>query len=194
MKRYIKPIIKTIWGTKSNISLKLSLSFLITGVFCFIFAIISLKKPNSQVNNVFSFISGVLFAGWLASLKDDNSMLEFIIEFIRLVIFSIILIFSLKFCIISSVDYYGFHLVLYSIISSIGILFCFFYFISKFIDIFNFLKNIFNKIRRQLFNSIQDETSKAKVLIENITALLVSIVGLAVAIKTIMEPLINFFK
>ena len=73
-------------------------------------------------------------------------------------------------------------------------LLCSFYLVAKFIDIFIFAKKVFKQIKEKLFNSVQPATSKAKALIENITTFLVSIAGLGVAIKAIIEPLINLFK
>lgn len=85
-------------------------------------------------------------------------------------------------------------LIAFSILSCVGIFISFLYLIAKFIDIFIWFKKIFKQVKEKLFNSVQPATSKAKALIENITAFLVSIAGLGIAIKAIIEPLINLFK
>ena len=86
-----------------------------------------------------------------------------------------------------------------STLSCIGLLSCSFYFISKFVDILHFAKNTFLQIKYKLFNSTEineteRKTTRLITFFENTTTLLVSIAGLGVAIKTIIEPLINLFK
>ena len=194
MKEKIKIIIKIIWGTENNLLLKLNLSFLFAGILFFAFAFMFQKEYPSQPTMTFSYISGVLLAIWLITLETKDKPMEIIREFIRLIIFFFILTYSLFFCVNLCVKYNGFSLILFSILSCIGILSCLFYLIAKFIDIFNFTKKIFKQIKEKLFNSVQPATSKAKALIENITAFLISIAGLGIAIKTIIEPFINLFK
>ena len=167
----------------------------------FLFALMHQNSSNIQAFNAFTYISALLLGMWLAlsSIQGNNSPLEFFIEIFRLFIFFIILVFSLNFCINSSVTLQGKKLIIYSILSCIGLLVCSFYLVSKFIDIFRFVKNIFKQIKSKLFNTIQSEkteqnTSKLKSFIENITTFLVSIAGLGVAIKAIVEPLINLIQ
>lgn len=194
MKEKIKRVIKIFFGTENNLFLKINLSCFFTGILFVIFALIFEEEHPSQPAMVFSNISGTLLGIWLITLESKNKPWEIIKEFIRLMIFFLILIYSLHFCINLSVKYNGFLLILFSILSCIGILLCSFYLIAKFIDILHFTKKIFKQIKEKLFNSVQPATSKAKTLIENITAFLVSIAGLGIAIKTIIEPLINLFK
>lgn len=187
-------IINKIFGTKNNIWIKANLSFFFTGALFSIFALMFQKEYPSQPTTVFTNISGTLFGVWLVTLESKDKPWKIITEFIRLIFFFCILYFSLNFCINLSVKYNGFLLILLSTLSCIGILSCSFYLIAKFIDIIYFVKNVFKQIKEKLFNSVQPATSKAKALIENITAFLVSVAGLGIAIKAIIEPLINLFK
>lgn len=194
MKEKTKKIIKTIFGTENNLFIKMNLSCFFTGVLFCIFALMFQKEYPSQPTTVFSYISGILIAIWMITLEPKDKPYRIIKEFCRLIVFFFILFPSLDFCINLSVNYSGFLLILFSISSCIGILSCSFYLIAKFIDIFHFTKRIFTQIKQKLFNSVQPATSKARALIENITAFLVSIAGLGIAIKTILEPLINLFQ
>lgn len=124
---------------------------------------------------------------------------ERFLEISRLFIFFLILILSLNFFVHSIFAYTGFKLIIFSILSYLG-LFCYiFYLISKFLDILTVTKKLIIQIKNKLFNTIQDEssskkTTKLKAFVENITAFLVSIAGLGVATKAIIEPLINIIK
>lgn len=194
MNEKIKKLIKILLGTENNLFLKINLSFFFTGALFSIFALMFQKEYPSQPSTVFTYISEFLLAIWLVTLESKDKPGKIIVGFIRLIIIFFILFYSLNFCINLSVKYSGFLLVLFSILACIGILFCSFYLIAKFIDIFLFTKKVFKQIKEKLFNSVQPATSKAKALIENVTAFLVSIAGLGIAIKTIIEPLINLFK
>lgn len=194
MKQKIKRIIRIVFGTQDNIFAKLNCSFLVSGILFFAFSFLSKEQNNFEASNIFSYISGGLLGMWLAFVNYNDSISEIIKELFRLFVFYIVLIYSLNFCINSSIRLHGFNLITGSILSCFGIIFCSFYLISRFIDIFIFIKKIFNKIKQKLFNSAQPATSKIKASIENITAFLVAIAGLGVAIKAIIEPLINLFK
>lgn len=190
----IKKYIKIIFGTENNILSKFSLSCFFTGIIFFLFALMFQSDDTQQLYMTFTCISAILFAIWLIIIENKPSILEFVKELLRLVVFFVILIFSLDFCINQSLKFNGFKLIWYSILSCIGIFICLFYLISKFLDIFKSIKNIIVYSKQKLFNSIQPTTSKIKSLIENITAFLVSIASLGVSIKTIIEPLINLLK
>ena len=181
-------------GSLSNITLKLNCSFFISAILFLIFSVFVKEQNNIQAYNIFLGISSLLFGFWLSFLPPYDSMWGFSQELIRLFIIFIILIPSLNFCIKSSISLHGVELIVKSIFSCICIIISCFYLISKFIDIFIWFKKIFKQIKEKLFNSVQPATSKAKALIENITAFLISIAGLGIAIKTIIEPLINLFK
>lgn len=194
MKEIIKKIIRVIFGTQNNLFIKMNLSCFFTGVLFCIFALMLQEEYQSQPTTIFSNISGILLGAWLITLETKDKPWKIIEEFFRLIGFFFILYLSLNFCINLSINHNGFLLMLFSVLSCIGILFCSFYLIAKFIDIFLFTKKIFKQIKEKLFNSVQPATSKAKALIENITAFLISIAGLGIAIKTIIEPLINLFQ
>lgn len=194
MIKKIKKLIKIIFGTENNILLKLNCSLFISAILFLIFSILVKKQNNLQAYNTFLYTSSILFGSWLALAKEYDSIWEIFKELLRLFLFFIILIFSLNFCISSSIHLHGVDLIIKSIFSCIGIISCSFYLIAKFIDIFILIKKVFMQVKQKLFNSFQPATSKAKSLVENITAFLVSIAGLGIAIKTIIEPLINLFK
>jgi len=201
MRQKVKRIIKVIFGTENNIESKLSISLFITGILFLLFSFMLQTKDYLQTSNIFSYISAILLSMWLASssIQGNSSPLDFFIEICRLFIFLIILVISLNFCINTSVTLRGIRLIIYSILSCIGLLVCSFYLVSKFIDIFLIIKNIFIQIKTKLFNTIQSKkteqkTNKLKDFIENVTTFLVSIAGLGVAIKAIVEPLVNLIS
>lgn len=194
MKEKIKKAIKIIFGTQNNILLKLNCSFFVSAILFLIFSIMAEKQNNLQAQNIFLYLSSILFGLWFVLVQENNSIIELIAELFRLFIFFAILIFSLNFCINSSIGLFGGKLIIGSIFSCIGITFCFFYLAAKFIDIFIWIKKIIKKVKQMMFNSVQPATSKTKALVENITAFLVSIAGLGIAIKTIIEPLISLFR
>lgn len=83
------------------------------------------------------------------------------------------------------------------ILSCVGLFFCVFYFISKLADIVELIRKGFRQIKIKLFNTANPATTKFKALIENITAFLVAVGGLTVAVKVIAESLfqvLGYFK
>lgn len=190
----IKKMVKTIFGTENNILTKFSLSCFFTGILFFALSLYFQNDSTTQPTMTFSYISGTLLAIWLISIGDVKSIQEIFKEFFRLYVSFIGLFFSLDFCLNQSINFAGFKLAFCSILSSICILLCFFYFISKFIDILMSIKKIFVHFKNKLFGSAKPTTSKIKSLIENITAFLVTVAGLGVAIKTVVEPLIDLIK
>lgn len=194
MKKSIKKILINILGNQNNLYIKLNCSIIISGILFTIFSIMAQNQHAVQAYNTFSCIAGILLGIWLSIIQYNNSLIDFFKKLFLLLIFFIIFIFSLDFCINWGLKLSGFKFFSGSILSCLGIIACSFYFISKFVDIFIFVKKIFIQIKQKLFNSSQSATSKIKSLIENITAFLVSIAGLGIAIKTIIEPLINLFK
>lgn len=194
MKRIISTIIKIFFGTQNNIFLKLNIACFISAISFYIFSLLIKDQHNQEAYNTFLYISSILFFIWMIFAQYNNSIRELIYELARLITFFCILVLSLNFCINTSISSSGVHLIIGSILSCIGVIGCSFYLIAKFIDIFILVKRIFYQIKQKIFNSVQPATSKFKALIENITAFLVAIAGLGVAIKTIIEPLINLFK
>lgn len=192
MKIKIKKIIKELFGTEHNIILKFSLSCLFTGI---LFSMLALYFQNEfQQYLTFTFISGILIAIWFVCLETKDSGWEVINEIVRLIVLFTVLFFSLNFCLNQSIEYNGFKLIFYTTLSCIGILFSSFYLISKFIDILKSIKRIIKYFKNKLLGSEKTMASKVKMLIENITAFLVAIAGLAVAIKALVEPLFNLIK
>lgn len=190
----IRKVIKFCFGTESNLLLKLNISCFLTGIIFFMFALIFDDNGIHQPALTFTFIAGIMQAIWISTIKNQNTLKEIGGEFLRLVIFFVFLTFSLNFCMNQSMNYNSCKLFIFSLFSCIVMLCSFFYLVSKFIDILKAVKKILIQIKQKLFNSVQPATSKAKALIENITAFLVSIAGLGIAIKTIVEPLINLFQ
>lgn len=189
----MRQIIKNIFGINNNMTLKIHISCFITGILFSIFAIMN-QKINISVSETFSVLSGVLLAIWLITAQDTNSVWEIFKEFMRLFACFVILIFSLEFCIVSVYNFQGIQLIVRSILYCVGLLCCSIYLVSKFFDIFSFFKKIFKQIKVKLFGSVNPDSNRIKTLIENTTTILVSIAGLGVAIKTIVEPLIKIIK
>lgn len=194
MKIKIKKIIKAIFGTENHILLKFSLSCFFTGILFFALALFFQNDNTTQPTMTFTYISGILLAIWIITIESRDSAWEIIKELFRLIISFVLLILSLNFCLNQSIYLVGFKLIFLSILSCIGILLCLFYLISKFVDILKSLKLAIDHFKNKLFGSEKPTTSKIKSLIENITAFLVTIAGLGVAIKTIVEPLLNLIK
>lgn len=188
----LKSIVVNIFGTKNNIKSKLNLSFFITGIFFFF--LIVLFKDNNTIASAYTIVSGTLLAFWIISSKNVNSLYDYFWEVLRFIFFFVLLFISLYISIVEIPVSQGIKFLGLLLLSSILLLCCSFYYISKFADIFTIIKNAFVQAKDRLFDSIQTETSKTKALIENVTAFLVSITGLGIALKTIVEPLINAFK
>lgn len=199
MKEKIKEIIKVLFGTKENITFKLSCSAFITGVF---FCMLAMPYQNNDTQHIYDIciiMSALSFSIWIILIQGKNTAMEVFYEFSRLFVFFFILILSLQFYLDLITVATGIKLYIFSFLSFLGLISCSFYFVSKFIDIFNFVKKVFNQVKIKLFNTIQSEetehrATKLKSFIENITTFLISIAGLGVAIKTIIEPLLNLFQ
>jgi len=189
MESKIKKIIKKIWGTETNILIKFNLSCFFTGILFYLLA----SYDTSNANIIFSYITELLLYIWIITLLMIDSKKEIQKRIIRLTIFFVVLILSI-FCIIKCTNLKGYKIILFAIIACIGLLSFFFYFISKFIDIFKTSVKLYKKFKNRLFDSVEPATSKMKSFIENITAFLVSIVGLGIAIKAIIGPLIDLIN
>lgn len=190
----IKKIIKNFFGTENDILLKFSLSCFFTGILFMIFAFLFQNDTTQQPTKTFTYISGILFAIWLISIENENSIKETIKELFRLIFSFVVLILALDFCLNQSIHFNGLKLISYSLLSCIGILSCIFYLISKFIDILKLIKKIIIHLKNKLLNTEKQTPSKIKSLIENTTAFLLAISGLGVAIKAIIVPLINLVR
>lgn len=194
IKELAKKIYKLIFGTENNLTLTVSISFLITAIILFLFALLS--QGNLNVNNAFIYMSALFFSLWILLIQGADSVDKFVCELVRLLLFSLILIYSLISCwyVIQDKNSVNFTLV---ILCSFGLCLCSIYFVSKVIDILNFIKKVFLQIKSKLFNTTEPATTKATALIENVTAFLVAIGGFTVAIKAITETIfqiIDYFK
>lgn len=75
MKQHIKKIIEILFGTKDNITFKISLSSLTTSI---IFLILSvLYKDNSTILNLLIFLCELFFAIWIVTAKGVNTAQHF---------------------------------------------------------------------------------------------------------------------
>lgn len=190
----VEKIFKEILGTKNNLSLKIEISLFISSILIYSLAVIFQEETNLGAANISKNISAILLVIFFVLVQNNNTIKECTYEFARLLFFFYLLFFSLDFYINTDLNTHDQHLIVLSLAACFGLFFCTFYFISKFFDIYNFIKNLFKQFKEKLFNSPNSNTSKATALIENFTALLVAIGGLALAIKAIVEPLINLFK
>lgn len=195
MSAKLKRILHCIFGSTDNLFLKFNLSCFITGTLFLLFALLfqASNMPTEPIK-VFTYISAILFAVWIITMENITSLWAFLKEFGRLCAFFVILTLSMNFCINESQNMNGISLILYSLLACMGIFAISFYLISKLFDIIKLIKKMVIYIKQHLFNSVQPATTKIRSLLENITAFLVAIAGLGVALKAIIEPLINLFR
>lgn len=168
---------------------------LLTGLIYSIFAFTSSMNGHTEVVNIFSNIAGVFLGIWLIFLKDAKTLTGIVIELFLLFGFIFSLLFSLNFCINSIFNLNSSQRIIYSILSSIGMFYCCFYLVSKFVDVYKFIKKALDKFKTILFNADeQNRTNRIQSILQNLTALLVAITSFAIAIKAIIEPVIEMFK
>ncbi len=173
---------------------KLKCTLFITAIIFFILTILS--NQNSNSSTTFNFISGILWSIWLEIVQYTNSIKKFFLELFRFCIFLIIFSLSLYYCFIYIVDSTLVNTICVYL-SCFGIFLSTFYFISKIISMIIFFKKITSIIITKLYNTSDLVPNKIKALIENVTAFLVAIGGLLIAIKVITESifqLMNYFK
>lgn len=187
MKQKIKKLFKIIYGNDSNIYFKLTVTFFIA---CIVFLLFMITAPQNS-NEWLFFVTAfdMSFAIWLIMAKGANSATKFAYELLRLIIFIGTFIYSFY-----TLYFFDFYNNLRIAISCIGLIASLYYFVVIFTTLFDFIKKLFNTIKSKLFNSVQSTESKIQKLIETITTFLVSIASLGVAIKTIIEPLVNIFN
>lgn len=192
--KFLKTTFKIIMGIDDNrnLSFYASFSFLITGVIFFVLAVGSLQQ-DIKSSNIFTYISSICFSIWLIGVQGSNSASKFVMELIRLISFFFILLFSLDICLEFYINHSSKSIV-WVIFSSFGLFICVFYIISKLTTIFNLIKKLFKKIKNKIFDSNRTSDNKVKALIENITAFLVAVGGLTVAMKVIAESLFQVFE
>lgn len=194
MKEKIKKLFTFICGTEDNIFFKLTLSFLTISIIFFLFMI---KAPRDSIELTFFTIAfDFSFALWLIMAKGADSASKFATELAKLIIFLGFFLFSIYFFYFFSF-YRGFRLAIFAFLACMGLFISVLYFISSFITIFKFIKNVFFQFKNKLFDSAHSVEQKTKSLtsfILNISAFLAAIGGLTLAIKGIIEPLINIFN
>lgn len=191
----IKHIFKVLFGTDENILFNTSFACLITATLFLILALIT-SNTNPKATDTFTYISSAYFAIWMILAQGADSAMNIVHETMRLFAFFVIFIFSLHTCL-------QFHLdnsstsTFWVILSSIGLLLCMCYVVAKLTSIFNLIKKLFIQFKSKLFDSNKPAPTKVKALIENITAFLVSIGALTIAVKSITESIfqiLDYFK
>ena len=194
MKKIINKIVKYAYGTQNIVKSNIGIASLVTGI---IFAsLVHFQEPSSDEYILFIYMSSASFCLWLIVAHGANTFEKIIIGFTRLLLFFTIFLFSIVAC-LSMNSFNKLEIYIFGFLSFIGIFASSIYFVSKFNDIFVFIKNLFHQIKSKLFNSATPTTPKSNALIENITAFLVTIGGLAISIKVITESIfqiLDYFK
>lgn len=144
-------LIENVFGTKGNIRIKFGFSLFISGLLFFTFSIYFKDYENVLIYKTFTYISAFLFCFWMILVSDVKTLEEFSIELFRLSVVFFSFIFSLYFCIIDCVNYNGFGLVIRIIGRCTVIVFCFFYLVSRFVDILIIIKNIVKKVKEVIY-------------------------------------------
>lgn len=185
MKQTVKKIIKVIFGNSDNLRFKIVVtSFVMAIIFCLL-ALVSAE--NNSAINIFTIMSSIFFSAWLIIVQGSDSASKFLYEFVRLLVFLLIFIYSLQYCAQFALGQSS--NTLFVVLSCLGLFLCAFYFISKFADIFEFVKKVFRQIKIKLFNTANPAKTKFTALLENITAFWVAVGGFTVAIKVIVESI-----
>lgn len=194
MKINMKKIFKIIFGSDDAIPIKINCSLCITATIFLIFAILSKEIHDSL--SVFIFLSGLLWSIFIVSIQGVDSFVKFIYGFVRLYIFFLIFLFSMYVCLTYALDNTSVNMI-YVCLACFGLFVCVFYFVTKLISIINFVKTVFSMIKSKLYNAADSTPNKIKALVENVTAFLVAIGGLTVAISVIAESIaqvMGYFK
>lgn len=194
MKKAIKKMFGFIFGSDDSIMFKITCSLFITTIIFLILMILSYENQDSAIT--FAIITGMLWSAWMNIVQGADSVVKFIIELLRFFAYFIILFFSLYTCLNYALDNTSVNTI-YVYFSCFGLLLCTYYFTSKIINIIRFIKKMFTYIKAKLYNTTDPAPNKIKALIENVTAFLVAIGGLTVAIKVITESIfqvMNYFK
>lgn len=191
MKQKIRKLFGIIFGTNTSILFCVSLSSLVTGIIFLIFSTIVFQN-NHDSGRVFMCASSAFFSVWISTTQDSDTFTKFVAEFVRLAIFFLVFIFSTYNCLIFCLDYNN-QPVIMICISFVGIFLCVCYFICKLTSIFHFIQKILNQIKIKIFGSNNYTPTKTKTLIENVTAFLISVGGLTIAVKTIVESIFQLF-
>ena len=184
----IKKSVRFLFGTENGILVKFSMSCFMTGVLFLIFAWKFQSSEAEQQYQIFTYMSGMIFAIWIISVSDIDSAMKVAGELLRLIIFLPIIGLSLNFCLNQSLECSDLKLFLETTLSCIGILCGIFYLTSKFVDILKFSRKIIGRFKAKLFGTVQHKNIISG--IENMTAFLLAITAFGVAIQKIIESLL----
>lgn len=194
MKNFFKKTFKFMFGTDNDIMFKINCSIFITTILLSILSVLSSENHDSNIT--FTIIAGLLWGIWINIVQGTDSINKFFFELFRFCFFFILLFLSLYVCLNYALDSTSVNTICVYF-SCFGLFLCICYLTTKTISIINFIKNIFSKLKAKLYNSTEPAPNKIKALIENITAFLVAIGGLTVAIKVITEStfqVLSYFK
>lgn len=190
--KILKKIYESLYNNKSKILFNASFASLFTAILFFAFALVA-SQYNAEAIDVFTYMSSICFAVWLIMVQGSDSVMKFLGELVKLILFFFISIWSMYYCLNICLNYRTVSIGK-MLLSTIGLFACFFYFSWKFIGILKLIKNVFGKIKLKLFDSDSTTQTKTKAFIENVTAFLVSIGSLTVAIKVITESIFQIFE
>lgn len=185
MSNKIKKSVRFLFGTENGILVKFSISCFMTGVLFLIFAWKFQSSEAKQQHQIFTYMSGMIFAIWIIFARDIDSAIKIAGELLRLIIFLTIIGLSLNFCLNQSLECSDLKLFLETILSCIGILCGIFYLTSKFIDILKFTRKIIGRFKEKLFGTVQHKNIISG--IKNMTAFLIAITAFGSAIQKIIE-------
>lgn len=190
----MKKLLVLIFGEQKNLYLKFNISLFLSGFLFALFAVVHAKSIQSTNLNFFEIMTTLSFSLWLIITQGADAFEKTIEGLFRLLFQLIIFSISLNYC-YSFYTYRntGFRY-LFGVFACIGLLSFVFYCISIFSDIFVFIKRILILIKNHFFGQVNSTTSKVKIVIENITALLLSITSFIVVFKSIMDTLLQVFN
>ncbi len=183
-KENFKNRFRKVFGSDENISFKISSAFLISAI---IFGILGwIHKDDNYLTTALTYASSMGFAFWMVIAKGIEYSGNVIYELVRLLVFLTILVLSMNYLLkMSSLN------ILLFIITCLGVFVSCIYIISKLSDIYNFMKELFIVLKMKLFNIDKSTSTGIKAMIENITVFLVVVSGFFIAIKTIIETIIE---
>ncbi len=179
------------YGTQEDIKSKFSLAVLTTGVVLLILSF--LYRDDPAIFTTLSYLSTLSFIVWILTTKGFNAMPHYAFELLRLILYPVAFTWAVN-TFINNSKYTGFWLCFYIVLASVCFLLCFIYFIVKLFDILAFFKKVFAFIRIKLYGSEDISLSRTKTFIENIAALLASIISISVAVQTLANTFINVYR
>lgn len=191
LKELLKKLFEFFYGTQEDIKFKFSLAVLTTGVALLILSF--LYRDDPAIFTTLSYLSTLSFIVWILTTKGFNAMPHYAFELLRLILYPVAFTWAVN-TFINNSKYTGFWLCFYVVLASVCFLLCFIYFIVKLFDILAFFKKVFAFIRSKLYGSEDVPLSRTKTFIENIAALLASIISISVAVQTLSNTFINVFR